>query len=371
MGFNKAAGDLLTATELNSFYSSAGLYAASSTGNDSYAITVTPTPNDYDAGDTYTFKADVGNTGAATLNVNSLGAKTIKKFGTLDLENGDITAGQIVTVKYDGTNFQIASEVRPTSFFQQDIILANAETIVDGDGFAAGSNQSGSVLYFIVNNTILYRCQRDALTGQFTETHRVDPTLAIPSGDSGGIIVIGSFIYVFTNDGTNIVCSRFSAADLTGEQVMTVPTVACTNFLTAWTDGVDAYLISNASSTTSRRWTVSGTTFTAAGTATVSTFVPSRLNSSMYDGNNAYVIQRNGVNLYQSEVFKLTNIDGSTKTTTTIPLSHKLSDVTNGRFIINIDATRIYVGLAYTIYNELNADVVQATGIRLYPITKP
>jgi hypothetical protein len=56
------------------------------------------------------FSAQTLNTGAATLNVNGLGAKTIKKFGTAnDLATGDILANQIVTVIYDGTNFQMTS----------------------------------------------------------------------------------------------------------------------------------------------------------------------------------------------------------------------------------------------------------------------
>lgn len=136
MGYNKAAGDQLPASELNSFYASAGLYAASATGNDSYAITVTPTPNDYDDGDTYNFKADVGNTGTATLNVNSLGAKTIKKYGTADLVTGDIVAGQIVTVRYDGTNFQMQSNPKavaltivPQSTIGQHSNSANALSV--------------------------------------------------------------------------------------------------------------------------------------------------------------------------------------------------------------------------------------------------
>lgn len=47
------------------------------------------------------------NTGASSLNVDSLGAKTIKKNVTEDVEAGDIKAGQVVPLVYDGTNFQI------------------------------------------------------------------------------------------------------------------------------------------------------------------------------------------------------------------------------------------------------------------------
>lgn len=101
-----STGDTLPAADLNGIAKVAGGYAASATGNDSYVVTLTPAPTSYAAGDVYYFKADVANTGSATLNVNSLGAKTIKKMksGALaDLETGDIAAGQIVAVAYDGT----------------------------------------------------------------------------------------------------------------------------------------------------------------------------------------------------------------------------------------------------------------------------
>jgi len=47
------------------------------------------------------------NTGAATLNINSLGAKSIVKNASAALIANDIPAGQIVCLAYDGTNFQI------------------------------------------------------------------------------------------------------------------------------------------------------------------------------------------------------------------------------------------------------------------------
>ncbi|OQB06786.1 MAG: hypothetical protein BWY21_01901 [Parcubacteria group bacterium ADurb.Bin216] len=104
-----SAGDLLPATELNEIVRSSGLYGASSAGSDAYAITVSPKPDNYTAGDVFRFKADVANTGACTLNVNSLGAKAIKKNVSEDLVTGDILAGQLITVEYDGTNFQLVN----------------------------------------------------------------------------------------------------------------------------------------------------------------------------------------------------------------------------------------------------------------------
>ena len=91
------------------------IYAASSAGSDTYAITLSPVPAAYATGMVVNFEADVANTGAATLNVNTLGAITIKKNNDQDLDSNDIEAGQIVTVVYDGTNFQMQSQLAQTA----------------------------------------------------------------------------------------------------------------------------------------------------------------------------------------------------------------------------------------------------------------
>lgn len=92
------------------FQIGAEVYAADSQASDTYAVTLTPAPVAYVTGMMIRFKANTLNTGAATLNVNSLGAKTIKKNVSSDLETGDILASQIVVVIYDGTNFQLLSK---------------------------------------------------------------------------------------------------------------------------------------------------------------------------------------------------------------------------------------------------------------------
>lgn len=87
------------------------IYAADGGGSDSYAITLSPALSAYATGLMINFKANTLNTGAASLNVNGLGAKTIVKDGSLTLETGDIKASQIVQVIYDGTNFQLLSPI--------------------------------------------------------------------------------------------------------------------------------------------------------------------------------------------------------------------------------------------------------------------
>lgn len=87
-------------------------YAADAGASDSYTATLSPAPTAYVTGGHYSFKANTANTGAATINFNSLGAKTIKKVAggiTTDLADNDIRSGQIVDLVYDGTNMQMQS----------------------------------------------------------------------------------------------------------------------------------------------------------------------------------------------------------------------------------------------------------------------
>lgn len=98
-------------TTQKDFQIGAELYAADAGSNDTYAITLSPAPAAYVTGMVVRFKANTANTGACTLNVNSLGAKTIKKDYNSDLITGDILAGQFIELIYDGTNFQIVSQM--------------------------------------------------------------------------------------------------------------------------------------------------------------------------------------------------------------------------------------------------------------------
>lgn len=89
-------------------------YGADAQANDTYVITLTPAITSYITGSCYTFKANTANTGAASLNINGLGAKTLKKAAggvTTDLSDNDIRAGQLVYVCYDGTNMQMQSNL--------------------------------------------------------------------------------------------------------------------------------------------------------------------------------------------------------------------------------------------------------------------
>lgn len=86
------------------------VYCASAAGTDSYACNLAPAITAYTVGMVVNIKADVANTGACSLALNGLAAKAIKRGHDVDPADGEIEVGQIVTVAYDGTTFQIQSQ---------------------------------------------------------------------------------------------------------------------------------------------------------------------------------------------------------------------------------------------------------------------
>lgn len=116
-------------------------YAADAGSTDAYAITLSPAITAYANGMVFRFKANTVNTGAATLNINSLGAKAIVKNFNVALADGDIKASQIVEVQYEsvGDNFQLLSPVSNTitansGTTTHDLSVNTANTIAHGLG---------------------------------------------------------------------------------------------------------------------------------------------------------------------------------------------------------------------------------------------
>ena len=97
-----------------------------------YTITLSPAITAYVAGQRFLFIAGLTNTGAATLNVNGIGAKNIFLQSTnAAAPTGYIRANQICEVVYDGTQFQLSqssAEIQSNSatYLGQSTGTANA-----------------------------------------------------------------------------------------------------------------------------------------------------------------------------------------------------------------------------------------------------
>jgi len=67
----------------------------------------------YATGQNFYFTPAVTNTGAVTVNINGLGVKAITKNGAVALVAGDLVAGTVYEIMYDGVQFQV---INPSSF---------------------------------------------------------------------------------------------------------------------------------------------------------------------------------------------------------------------------------------------------------------
>lgn len=89
---------------------SAGTWLTGVAGADTITASVSnPTLAAYAAGQIFRFVSAGANTTAVTLNINSIGAKAVTKNGATALVAGDIANGAVVSVVYDGTQFQLVN----------------------------------------------------------------------------------------------------------------------------------------------------------------------------------------------------------------------------------------------------------------------
>lgn len=110
--------------------------------NDTYTCTASPTLTAYTTGMRVQFKPNTANTGAATLNIDSVGAAAITKLsGAINtaLADNDLRAGQYTLLIYDGTQFQMLSQ------------LGNVASGGNGLGFVYSSGPSAGTAGSITN----------------------------------------------------------------------------------------------------------------------------------------------------------------------------------------------------------------------------
>jgi hypothetical protein len=152
---------------INSFYTDTGSV-------NTMVITPSPAVVSYETGRKYSIIVAVTNTGATTLNINGLGAKNVLKNGATALTAGDIVAGQIIQVEYDGNSFQL---------------LGSGLTFVTHDSSLSGLGTPASPLalngggVLIAGSKIAIDTTEHIVTGDTAE-HTLY-TVAIPAGTLG------------------------------------------------------------------------------------------------------------------------------------------------------------------------------------------
>ena len=85
-------------------------YATAAGSANAYTVSLDPAPGSYTEGMALAVKINAQNTGAATININGLGAKSIKKPNGNDASAGNLKANSIYTLRYNGANFILQGE---------------------------------------------------------------------------------------------------------------------------------------------------------------------------------------------------------------------------------------------------------------------
>jgi hypothetical protein len=88
----------------------------------------------------FRFVAANSNTGAVTINIDSLGAKAITKNGSTPLGADDILAGAAVTIIYDGTEFQLSAGAGAGNSGANGVMLINKTEVTADYTLPSGSN---------------------------------------------------------------------------------------------------------------------------------------------------------------------------------------------------------------------------------------
>jgi hypothetical protein len=177
------------AATVNQIQSNAPAFQATDTGTaNSYVIALSPAITAYAAGQAITFKAANASTTASTLNVNTLGTKALKKKNDQDIASGDIEASQIVAAVYDGTSFQVTSQLGSAASAGG----SNTQVQYNSSGSLAGD---ADLTFDGTNLTVanpLYLPDGAVATPSLTNTGDLNTGLYFPAADTVGVVTGGT-----------------------------------------------------------------------------------------------------------------------------------------------------------------------------------
>lgn len=203
------------------------------TGTDTYAATLDPVPKGYNSTQLYAIKLPNANTiTTPTLNLNALGAITIKRPDGSALYVGDIRASHYAFLLYDGTDFLllnpnhlsasiVTAEKLAASAISQDTIMINGTLVFSRTGNAetvalktrAGADPSATdPVHVVFRNATL-------TTGDYTVlTVTSAQSITIPNTATMGCVNSQPFrIWVVAfNDGGTFRLGVIKAAQFTG-----------------------------------------------------------------------------------------------------------------------------------------------------------
>lgn len=201
-------------------------YAAATGSTNAYVLSLSSQITAYADGLAARFKANAANTGAATLNINSIGAKSIVRPGGAALEAADIANGQIVEVWYDSTNdrFQLSAivsgDAAPASTYSGT--AAGVVDLLTGASVASASTvnlngTTGNRVHITgttqINAVTLTRGPRTIVfDGALTLVHHATNN-NLPTPGGANITTAAGDRAIYEGDGTSVYCVDYIRAN--------------------------------------------------------------------------------------------------------------------------------------------------------------
>lgn len=107
----KALGDVMAATRtVQGIINNRDGYGTSTNNGNAYSVTLTPAPVAYVDGLRVTVKINAANTGAVTINVNGLGAKSVLKSNGSVMTSNALRVNSVYSLVYNGLAFILQGE---------------------------------------------------------------------------------------------------------------------------------------------------------------------------------------------------------------------------------------------------------------------
>lgn len=212
----------------------------------------------YTTGLVIQFKSHTNNTGSATINVNSLGAKTLKKIagGTTlgNLEGDDLGISEYCKAIYDGVDFQLLTPAYDISTANKKLISGGSTTdasqahdhtskVLQGSrGIATASGVQNiahglgrtpkrvTIEAYVVDET-----PASSNTGLRSQSFGFADSSNNKCSYEGARGFSGSAILQAGNDSSNVINIRLQKASLTYGQQTAVATFDGTNVILTWT----------------------------------------------------------------------------------------------------------------------------------------
>jgi hypothetical protein len=165
LGVGSAAGD---SANLSQVQSTVTKLLTSVSGTDTITAVGAPVVAAYAAGQMFYFVATGDNTTSVTINIDGLGAKAVTRDGSVALVAGDIKSGEVVVVVYDGTRFQVVSQLNSAGNATfANVSITSALNVGGIATFAAGSAAAPSITTTGDTNTGIFFPAADTIA--FTE----------------------------------------------------------------------------------------------------------------------------------------------------------------------------------------------------------